>query len=88
MGNLPAKPMTFESLPFVYRPSIEINDDKWCNWKVQPTDDYGHACEQARKYAAYLTQYLKENPCWVGSNKLSGIVADMDFTDRSAATGY
>lgn len=60
MINLPAKPMTFESLPFVYRPSIEINDDKWFDWNVPPTDDYGRACEDGRKYAAYLAQYLKK----------------------------
>ncbi len=84
----PAEPMAFESLPFVYRPDIETNEDKRCNWNVQPTNDYGDACKVGRDYAAYLAQYLNENPYWVGSNVLNRIVSDMDFSDKSAAKGY
>lgn len=84
----PAKPMIFESLPFIYRPAKESIEDKRSDWTIPPTDDYGAACEKGRDYAAHLAQYLKDNPQWVGSNKLNGIVSDMDFSDKSAAKGY
>ncbi len=83
-----AKPVTFDSLPFVYRPEVETEDDRRCDWTVPPIDDYGAACERGRIYAAHLAQYLKENPRCVGSNVLNGIVSDMDFSDKSAAKGY
>lgn len=84
----PAKPMAFESLPFAYRPAKETGEDKRSDWTVPPTSDYGAACEKGRDYAAHLAQYLKENPQWVDSNVLNGIVSDMDFLDESAAKGY
>lgn len=72
------RPMKYSALPFVSS----------SNWSVSPTNDRAQACEDGRNYAAYVAQYLKENPFWVGSNILSGIVADMDFSDVSAAAGY
>lgn len=84
----PAKPMDYNSLPFIHRPDTETPEDKRSDWTVPPTDDYGAACEKGRDYAAHLAQYLKENPQWVGSNKLNGIVGDMNFLDETAGKGY
>lgn len=87
-ANSTATPMTFDSLPFIHRPAKETTEDKRSDWTVQPTDNYCDACEKGRDYAAHLAQYLKENPQWVGSNKLNGIVSDMNFLDETAAKGY
>lgn len=80
------KPASMSALPFVYRPKRGLKNAS--NWCVTPTDDYGLACEIGREYAAHLAQYLKDNPCLVGSNTLGHIVKDIDFSDESSANGY
>jgi len=58
-------------------------------WNVPPTDDYGHANDVGRQYAADFAQYLKQNPCLVGSWMLSSIIEDMAQHQRVDATyGY
>ncbi|MFZ6673955.1 hypothetical protein [Undibacterium sp. Xuan67W] len=81
------KPASFEALPFVLR--LKRSDKKLHNkWHVIPTDDYGLACANGTEYAAHFAQYLKDNPCMVGSNLLGNIVADIDFSDTTATKGY
>ena len=80
------KRVSMADLPFVYRPRRGFKNSS--NWRVAPTDDYGMACEIGREYAAHFTQFLKDNPRVVGSNMLGNIVEDIDFSDKSCATGY
>ncbi|ECY9625004.1 hypothetical protein AVH85_10525 [Salmonella enterica subsp. enterica serovar Cerro] len=80
------KPASLSALPFVYRPKRGFKNAS--NWRVPPTDDYGLACKIGREYAAHFVQYLKDNPCWVGSNTLGHIVAAIDFKDETGAKGY
>lgn len=80
------KPASLSALPFVYRPKRGFKNAS--NWRVPPTDDYGLACKIGREYAAHFVQYLKDNPCWVGSNTLGHIVAGIDFKDETGAKGY
>lgn len=67
------------SLPFVHGQGRNL-----CKWSVQPTDDYVHACDIGREYAAHLVQYIKSTH---PSNTLALIASDIDFTDE-ATKGY
>ncbi|MBL1264527.1 hypothetical protein [Candidatus Methylomicrobium oryzae] len=80
------KPLSLSELPFVYRPKRGAKNAS--NWCVTPIDDYGLACEIGREYAAHFAQYMKDNPCLVGSNVLGYIIEDIDFKDNSDAKGY
>ena len=56
---------------------------------VPATDDYCRANEIGRQYAADFAQYLKQNPCLVGSCVVGDIIRDMAQDRRVDATyGY
>jgi hypothetical protein len=84
--NPEVKPTSLSALPFVFRPKRGFKNAS--NWRVPPTDDYGLACEIGREYAAHFVQFMKDNPYWVGFNRLGEIVSAIDFKDESGAKGY
>ena len=55
---------------------------KYCEWNVPKRAEYGTACHLGGLYAHAFAQYLKENPCTVGSNTLGHIAKNIDFTNR------
>ncbi|WP_074976048.1 hypothetical protein [Nitrosospira multiformis] len=77
-------------LPFELAPRClqELGKIPFSHWHVPPIDDYGLACRIGQEYAAHFVQSLKDDPAGVPNNLLSKIVQDIDFTDKSAKTGY
>lgn len=64
-------------------------DKRRCHWNVPDTDDYCRANEMGRQFAADFAQYLKQNPCLVGSCVVGDIIRDMAQDRRVDATyGY
>lgn len=87
--SFPPRPALITDLPFVADVKIAPRKTRRSFWHVPPTDDYGHACDMGRQYAADFTQYLKQNPSWVGSGQMGRIVQDMHAHECGTAThGY
>jgi len=70
-------PASFTELPFVADVKVAPRKKRRSFWNVPKTDDYGHANDVGRQYAADFLQYIKDNPFWVGSNIIGTFVADM-----------
>lgn len=82
------RPASFTELPFVADLGRGRNKRR-SFWNVPPTDDYGHANDVGRQYAADFVQYLKQNPFWVGSGTLGTLIEDMAQHPRGEAMhGY
>jgi hypothetical protein len=77
-------------LPFELAPRCleELGKIPFSHWHVPPIEDYALACRIGQEYAAHFVQSLKDDPAGVPNNILSKIVQDIDFTDKSAKTGY
>lgn len=86
--SFPPRPASLTDLPFVADVKVGPRKTARCFWHVPPTDDYGHANDVGRQFAADYAQYLKENPFWVGSGNLGWIVADMAKHHDTPAKGY
>lgn len=86
--SFPPRPASFTDLPFVADLGRGRNKRR-SFWNVPPTDDYGHANDVGRQYAADFVQYLKQNPFWVGSGTLGTLIEDMAQHPRGEAMhGY
>jgi hypothetical protein len=82
-------PASFTELPFVADVKVAPRQKRRSFWNVPKTDDYGHANDVGRQYAADFLQYIKDNPFWVGSNTIGTFVADMATHPRGTAMhGY
>ena len=86
--SFPQQPASPADLPFVADIKIGPRKMERCFWNVQPTDDYGHANDVGRQFAADYAQYLKDNPRRVGDNYLGHIIDDMAKHRHSPANGY
>lgn len=82
-------PAPFTELAFVADVKVAPRKKRRNFWHVPQTDDYGHANDVGRQYAADFLQYIKDNPFWVGSNTIGNFVADMAAHPRGTAMhGY
>ena len=86
--SFPPRSASLTDLPFVADVKIGPRKKACCFWHVPPTDDYGHANDVGRQFAADYAQYLKDNPRWVGANNLGWIAADMAKHQDTPANGY
>lgn len=73
-----------DRFPFVQRTSMRTDRSRW----LAEEYGYGAACAKGREYAAYIALYLKANPSFAGSNIISKITQEMEFSDDSDSKGY
>jgi hypothetical protein len=81
-------PLPADVLFFVDFPWRRGRKGAACFWSVEPTTDYGAACQRGREYAIELAQYFRLAPFWVGANTLGEIVRAMDHAEDGPTKGY
>lgn len=56
-------------------------------WQTPLTDDYEQGCAVGQAYAAYFVQFLRDNPCLAGLNRLGDRAVDAGLIQADGVRG-